>query len=1318
MKRVFSFLIAMVLVLSAFCGVSVNAETMEEYYMVVSEIETYSDGSRFFETEHMEIEDWLFGFSYDPDDEDTEVTFLKDGEEISAADIVVGDVLALTEYEDEERIFHQTVNVSSNNFVKAVQSVDLENMIITTTDGEEYPCLFYEIPASENYRFYLNHHGDVVHMVPLDETKEYSYGVATFLTLWGESENISRGELRILTTEGVWETLPLADIISIDNYDTFLNYMDPEWVFDSYDCTEGDGYYKVKFYDLIAYKTNSSGEVFDLIGSSSGIEDSETDYWDDFSISEYEAYYGSLEIDINAKVFNIGLVRGNKILYNEQTIFLTDMSYFDDGDYYEAVYVCNYGENGYGIVAGVFDLGMDFSQPLFTVVDIHENAILNGKEGTVIEGIENGVTRAYLYDEGYSCVYGVTVDGYELSVTNEEVQVNPGDVLTVYAKDGVIIDAAKVFDVDDYATANAFTSLEKNHIAYLNEEWDGYLVSGYVAAVNGNRAFLSTDESLLGTDKVDDLYEVLLSNGAATYYDFTKEEPVLTGSISDIKPGTMVLAKCESDEFGRWVEEAVVILNESSYDYEIPAVKENNYNYGFVTKLSLTGTQGNYESAKIRMLLPSNEWETFDIAEEVTINGEIYSLCTMTGRAISEALNLNAYGSDVEGYCDIIFNQMVCYDVNENGEIDEIIFGMENINEVETAKIYSGKYTDNMYLGFYNLTDSTKIYNYTSIPVNEALDESNITVTDISVLNKNEEYNDVAIYGITDENPTIGIMLGSFEAEVDFESPFFVVSKVLTVNVVDMACLEISGSYDGEEVTLFYNPETANIVGITEVDGYAASSFEKVTPVHGDVLSVKVDSNGFILRGVKIWNVNDFADEDYFIMPEEINGYNIKGEDESRFVTGFVCERNSTRTNIGISLNPEHYQEDIADDWLYIKGANVTGYDFTVRTKDRIYPSGVNAIEPGTMLLARVDDMDKVIDAVVIINDATDREEDFVRVPVTGVTLAKQEMTLAKGGSSSIKATVSPENASNNQVVWSSSDTSVATVLNGTINAVAEGTAIITATTADGGFTASCTVNVTGAKLEISDIATLRCSSVKLAEASKKITVTVDRFDVLTSSGSVGVAAVVPEGITVTYNYTGDNGGEGSTTGYTTTKTDKYTLASTGANTELGGGGALGRIPVCIFKKTNGTRMYVDVILSNGTESVTYKMTIALSDIAVQGNVNIQDIKPLRADPDSFVVDNEAKTIYYETLAGVSSAGFAVSVDNGLDKSTRPRRLLTAKSGMSLAHGDIKTAEKDTFDRYVVARRSKGSTQTYQVKVHGGENGLTYTWYTVTVVFK
>ena len=80
--------------------------------------------------------------------------------------------------------------------------------------------------------------------------------------------------------------------------------------------------------------------------------------------------------------------------------------------------------------------------------------------------------------------------------------------------------------------------------------------------------------------------------------------------------------------------------------------------------------------------------------------------------------------------------------------------------------------------------------------------------------------------------------------------------------------------------------------------------------------------------------------------------------------------------------------------------------------------------------------------------------------PVTSVSLNKSTATLTEGETLTLTATVNPSNATNKNVSWKSSNTSVATVSNGKVTAVKAGSATITVTTEDGDKTATCEVTV------------------------------------------------------------------------------------------------------------------------------------------------------------------------------------------------------------------------------------------------------------------
>jgi uncharacterized protein YjdB len=86
--------------------------------------------------------------------------------------------------------------------------------------------------------------------------------------------------------------------------------------------------------------------------------------------------------------------------------------------------------------------------------------------------------------------------------------------------------------------------------------------------------------------------------------------------------------------------------------------------------------------------------------------------------------------------------------------------------------------------------------------------------------------------------------------------------------------------------------------------------------------------------------------------------------------------------------------------------------------------------------------------------------------PVTGISLNQTTASLNAGTTLQLTATVAPNNATNKAITWTSATPTVATVdANGLITAVASGTSVITATTVSGGFTATCTVTVTGSSV-------------------------------------------------------------------------------------------------------------------------------------------------------------------------------------------------------------------------------------------------------------
>ena len=79
-------------------------------------------------------------------------------------------------------------------------------------------------------------------------------------------------------------------------------------------------------------------------------------------------------------------------------------------------------------------------------------------------------------------------------------------------------------------------------------------------------------------------------------------------------------------------------------------------------------------------------------------------------------------------------------------------------------------------------------------------------------------------------------------------------------------------------------------------------------------------------------------------------------------------------------------------------------------------------------------------------------------IPATGITIDKTTAELTEGETLTLTATVSPEDATDKTVTWTSSDETVATVANGVVTALKAGKATITA--ANGGNTATCELTV------------------------------------------------------------------------------------------------------------------------------------------------------------------------------------------------------------------------------------------------------------------
>ena len=171
---------------------------------------------------------------------------------------------------------------------------------------------------------------------------------------------------------------------------------------------------------------------------------------------------------------------------------------------------------------------------------------------------------------------------------------------------------------------------------------------------------------------------------------------------------------------------------------------------------------------------------------------------------------------------------------------------------------------------------------------------------------------------------------------------------------------------------------------------------------------------------------------------------NVTGEVTYK-VTGVSLNKDSLTLDVGSS---ETLNATVAPNNATNQKVTWTSNAESVATVDE--SGNVEAVAPGTAnITVTTEDGSKQATCTVTVTQ-----------PVTGVSLNKNTLELYTGKSETLIATVEPSDATNPAVNWSSDKPEVATVEGGTVTAKAAGTATITATTVDGGFTTICTVTV------------------------------------------------------------------------------------------------------------------------------------------------------------------------------------------------------------------------------------------------------------------
>ena len=240
-----------------------------------------------------------------------------------------------------------------------------------------------------------------------------------------------------------------------------------------------------------------------------------------------------------------------------------------------------------------------------------------------------------------------------------------------------------------------------------------------------------------------------------------------------------------------------------------------------------------------------------------------------------------------------------------------------------------------------------------------------------------------------------------------------------------------------ESITLSPSSATIKVGSTTQISAGIkpenATSRELVWTSSDNSIAT-VDSNG-VVKGIKPGTVTITA----------------KTKDGKVVSTSTITVEEATPTITSISFTEDNVSVKKGDTLpltVKIEPVELSSSKLTFKSSDTsivtVDENGkITGVKKGTATITVTTSNGKTATCTVTVTDDT--------IPVESITLSPEKVEVGVGGSKQVVATISPANATNRELIWTSSDTSIATVdSNGIVTGVKVGNVTITAKTTDG----------------------------------------------------------------------------------------------------------------------------------------------------------------------------------------------------------------------------------------------------------------------------